>query len=68
MPNPSEMAREITILEKLEIERLVREKLGREIEIEKRVKLEKLEKKLEIEIEKLEIERDKIIKKTRQKN
>ena len=62
------MAREITILEKLEIERLVREKLGREIEIEKRVKLEKLEKKLEIEIEKLEIERDKIIKKTRQKN
>ena len=68
MPNPSEMAREITILEKLEIERLVREKLAREIEIEKRVKLEKLEKKLEIEIEKLEIERDKIIKKTRQKN
>ena len=68
MPNPSEMPREITILEKLEIERLVREKLAREIEIEKRVKLEKLEKKLEIEIEKLEIERDKIIKKTRQKN
>ena len=68
MPNPSEMAREITILEKLEIERLVREKLAREIEIEKRVKLEKLEKKLEIEIEKLETERDKIIKKTRQKN
>ena len=68
MPNPSEMAREITILEKLEIERLVREKLAREIEIEKREKLEKLEKKLEIEIERLEIERDKIIKKTRQKN
>ena len=68
MPNPSEMPREITILEKLEIERLVREKLAREIEIEKREKLEKLEKKLEIEIERLEIERDKIIKKTRQKN